>query len=263
MHGVSKREFLSRLKSSNDLFLHNSTQNKHEYFVGRGRPAILYDFFLSDQDRKSISEAENALQRKVKKVARDHKDALNSMLGRLNDRYDVEFSTLHLSMSRRMPIIINLRDKNVEVPLINWGSGTQNRTHILLSILQANRIKTRELRDNRITPIVLIEEPESFLHPSAQSEFGTVLQRLSEELAIQIIASTHSPFMLNQNDPDSTILLKRRVRREKQLETYPEETSGEDWMKPFADHLGIIPEEFRSWRDVIGTTKGAGFACGR
>ena len=253
---VSKREFLAKLKSSNNLFLHNSTQHRHEYYFGRGRPAILYDFFLSDQDRKSISEAENTLQRKVKRVARDHKEALNSMLGRLNDRYDVEFSTVDFSMSRRVPLSINLRDKNVEVPLTNWGSGTQNRTHILLSILQANRIKTRELRDNRITPIVLIEEPESFLHPSAQSEFGTVLQRLSEELAIQIIVSTHSPFMLNQSSPESNILLKRKVVRKRQLDTIAEETSGEGWMKPFADHLGIIPEEFHSWRDVIGNTKG-------
>jgi putative ATP-dependent endonuclease of the OLD family len=92
------------------------------------------------------------------------------------------------------------------------------------------------------------------LHPSAQAEFGAVLQSLSEQEAIQIIVSTHSPFMLNQVDPTSNILLKRVMQRGKALETIVGDTSGSEWMKPFADHLGIIPEEFQAWRDVIGSS---------
>src|SRR4051794_4907042 len=58
--------------------------------------------------------------------------------------------------------------------------------------------------------------------------------------------------MLNQVNPPSNILLKRRISRNKALETLVADTSGDEWMKPFADHLGIIPDEFTSWRDVIG-----------
>ena len=61
------------------------------------------------------------------------------------------------------------------MPLNDSGSGTQNRTQILMSVLQANRIKTNPSLDDKITPLVVIEEPESFLHPSAQSEFGRIL----------------------------------------------------------------------------------------
>ena len=250
---VSRRELLKSLRSSNCLLLHNSTQNTAEWFVSRGRPALLYEFSLSEKDRQSISEAEGALQRKVQQVAKAHKIALGSMLDKLKDHYDVEFSTLDFPRSRRVPLTINLSDKNVELPLDYWGSGTQNRTHALLSILRANRIRGREAPDNRTTPIVLIEEPESFLHPSAQAEFGSVLQNLAEEEAIQIIVSTHSPFMLNQVDPQSNILLRRRAHRGKFLETQVQDTSGDEWMKPFAEHLGVIPEEFKSWRDVIGS----------
>jgi predicted ATPase len=67
-----------------------------------------------------------------------------------------------------------------------------------MAILQANRIKTTAPPDDKITPLVVIEEPESFLHPSAQSEFGRILGALSAEFGIQIIATTHSPYMLNQ-----------------------------------------------------------------
>src|SRR3990167_975721 len=97
------------------------------------------------------------------------------MLGRLSEKYDVEFSQPEGYETRHMPLGINLKDKHVEVPLNDWGSGTQNRTHILMAILQAHRIKTKESPEEKITPIVVIEEPESFLHPSAQAEFGRIL----------------------------------------------------------------------------------------
>jgi putative ATP-dependent endonuclease of the OLD family len=255
LDAVATRQFLRTIRTSNQLLSHNSTASQEDYYISRGRHGVMYEFFLSKTDRKSLADAEIALQRRAKRVARDHKAALGSMLGKLKDNFEVEFTVPEASLaSRRMPLVINLSDRNVEVPLTNWGSGTQNRTYILLSILRASRIRNREAPDNRTTPIVLIEEPESFLHPSAQAEFGAVLQILSEEEAIQIIVSTHSPFMLNQVDPTSNILLKRVAQRGKSLETIVEDTSGSEWMKPFADHLGIIPEEFQSWRDVIGSS---------
>ena len=258
LDNVSRREFLRTLRSSNNLLSHNSTANTEEFYMTRGRPTVLYDFYLSQKDRTSMAQAEAVLQRQAK-VARDHKTVLGSMLGKLKDNFAVEFSMPDLSStvssSRRIPLQIALSDRSVEVPLTSWGSETQNRTHVLLSILPAGRIRSREAADNRTTPIVLVEEPESFLHPSAQAEFGTVLQALSEEESIQIIVSTHSPFMLNQSNPKSNILLKRLVQRGKTLETIVVDTSGSEWMKPFADHLGVIPDEFTAWREVIASTE--------
>jgi len=249
---VARREIIKTLASANNLLSHNSTGNEIDYFMSRGRLTIMYDFYLSEKDRKSLARAEAVLQKETNKLARDHKNLLGSMLGRLKDKYDVEFSVPDTSTSTsRMPLTIALNDKSVQVPLDNWGSGTQNRTYILLSVLQASRIRAKGPTDSRTTPIVLIEEPESFLHPSAQAEFGAVLQALSEEAGIQIIVSTHSPFMLNQRTPKSNILLKRRINRGKTLETIIEDTSGSEWMKPFADHLGVIPAEFQEWRNVI------------
>jgi hypothetical protein len=63
-----------------------------------------------------------------------------------------------------------LRDRNVKVPVNDWESGTQNRTYmhtyILMALLQADRIKLDSSPDEGITLIVVVEEPESFLHPS-------------------------------------------------------------------------------------------------
>ena len=154
-----------------------------------------------------------------------------------------------------MPIGINLRDKYVEVPLSDWGSGTQNRTQILMAILTSHRIKTTVLPDEKATPIVVIEEPECFLHPAAQSEFGKILHALAEEFCVQIIVTTHSPYMLNREEPASNILLLREARRGQESKTTVADTGGSQWMAPFAEHLGIEPSEFNSWRPVFSTYK--------
>ena len=152
-----------------------------------------------------------------------------------------------------MPLGINLKDKKVEVPINDWGSGTQNRTYILMSLLHAKKIKDLKGSEEKITPIVVVEEPESFLHPAAQAEFGALLRDLAQELGIQIIVSTHSPFMLNRVSPPSNILLRRHRRHRQLQETEIVDTAGENWMEPFSEHLGIVSPEFNNWRSLFSS----------
>ncbi len=249
------KEIVKKLKAANLMFLYNSTRGQEEaYHFYRGR-RFFYDFVLSEDEKNRLDQASREAERRLKAFAREHREDLNNILGRLSERYDVEFSPMERYTTRHMPLGINLKDKTVEVPLNDWGSGTQNRTHILMAILQANRIKTRESAQDKITPIVVVEEPESFLHPSAQSEFGRILCELSTDLGIQIITTTHSPYMLNRQNPSANILLCRDVKRRKQLQTIKVDTSGESWMAPFAQHLGIDNSEFKVWRPIFSSYK--------
>jgi len=179
---------------------------------------------------------------------------LSTLLGHLQEKYEVEFSIPDGMFSGNLPFEINLKDKNVDVPLSDWGSGTQNRTQIMMSILQANRIKSKP-DENKITPMVLIEEPESFLHPSAQAEFGRVLRDLANELKIQTIVTTHSPYMLSQENVSSNILLARKVHYGKVKETSVVEIQDESWMEPFSEILGLDNAEFGSWKKVLTSEK--------
>ncbi|MGB7989045.1 MAG: AAA family ATPase [Candidatus Methylophosphatis roskildensis] len=249
------KEIDKRIKDSSLLFLYNSTTRHEEFFFGRGRRRMFYEFVMSTDERKALDEAGKHIERRLRKLAKDHTDELSKILGRLTEKYDVEVSPLEGFAAREMPLGINLKDKNVEVPLSDWGSGTQNRTHILMAVLQANRIKTTGAPDDKITPIVVIEEPESFLHPSAQAEFGRMLRHLSEEFGIQILVTTHSPHMLNQEEGASNILLARETKRGKAYETVRVDTSGENWMAPFADHLGISSDEFASLKPLFSSDK--------
>lgn len=137
------------------------------------------------------------------------------------------------------------------MPLENWGSGTQNRTQILMTLFKARQISQSEASASKVTPILVIEEPEAFLHPSAQAEFGSALQAMAEEFHVPVIVTTHSPYMLNLAEPASNLLLERRYEYHKMRETILVDTAGEKWMEPFGLALGIDNEQFVPWKEAF------------
>jgi predicted ATP-dependent endonuclease of OLD family len=108
-----------------------------------------------------------------------------------------------------------------------------------------------EASAGKITPVIVIEEPESFLHPAAQAEFGRVLQDLAEEFQVQVIVTTHSPYLLSIGSPESNILLERRLRYKQLQETQRVDTAGDNWMEPFSLALGLESEEFKPWKRLL------------
>jgi predicted ATP-dependent endonuclease of OLD family len=58
--------------------------------------------------------------------------------------------------------------------------------------------------------LLLIEEPELFLHPQGIWRLKTALKELSNK-NYQIIITTHSPLMLNKNDIPKTLLIRKNV----------------------------------------------------
>jgi predicted ATP-binding protein involved in virulence len=248
------REIQKKFRSSSTLVLHNSTRNERSIFYAGGAYAEVLEATFSADDRKKIGEAQTRLQNSVKRAAKQHKEELDKLLGRLSDKFQVELSALSGGESNaKFPLSIKLTDKRVDISLSNWGAGTQNRTRIIISILEAIRMRSSESQENRLTPLFIVEEPESFLHPSAQAEFGQMLNSIAVELNLQIIATTHSPYMLNQSDPSANYLLERKVSRGSPKETAIVPTTGDNWMAPFAENLGIVPKEFSSWSSLFGT----------
>lgn len=61
---------------------------------------------------------------------------------------------------------------------------------------------------NRTTTLLLIDEPELYLHPQAIEILRNSLTILSNQ-GYQVIFSTHSPFMITQKDVGNTILVRK------------------------------------------------------
>ena len=146
-------EFVTRLRKSNSLFLHNSAEEQNPYiYAGPGRRRSYYEVLLSEDEQKKLSDAAKAVQKSLRRLVKGHKEVLGGLLGKLNEKYDVEFTTFENLGIQEMPLGISLKDKRVKVPISDWGSGTQNRTYILMSLLQAKRIKELEGSGEKITP---------------------------------------------------------------------------------------------------------------
>ena len=167
---------LRRIHFSPVISFHNSTQHSRPY----RRSSHGYLESLPSKSKESIQTKLKQVNKELSKALEKHKSELQTLIGRLQDKYEVGLTFSGIDMEfDRIPYEISLGEKNFDLPLEDWGSGTKNRTLILSSIFEAKNQIDLDDESNRITPIVIIEEPESFLHPSAQAEFGRVLQDLS------------------------------------------------------------------------------------
>lgn len=247
-------EIYQKISSSNIVFLHNSTNSYKQIFHPTGFRSF-HEMILSKDEKDELKKEQDRINRRVRKFAQDHRGELSDLLGRLEEKYEVELTVFEGLLRNSIPLGINLRDKNLEIPIDDWGAGTQNRTHIMMSILSASRIRQQAGDENRITPIIIIEEPESFLHPSAQAEFGRIIRGLARELEIQIIITTHSPYMLCQENHNSNILLDRTTFRGQLRSTKLVPVSDDKWMEPFGEILGLNDKFLEPWRDVVGASK--------
>ncbi|MDR0768218.1 MAG: ATP-binding protein [Methanosarcinales archaeon] len=243
-------EILKRLQNTECLIFHNSTrENDFERFI---RKTDRVKNFISSDNLETINKKQDELVKLVQKSLNFHQKELTDLLGNLEEKYEVSLSIQGINLEREQ-IEISLKEKGGALPLDDWGSGTRNRTLIFLNLLNAKRNQKSSIESDRFTPLVVIEEPESFLHPQAQAEFGRILQDLANTLQIQVIVTTHSPYLLSFDEPTSNILVERNtnLRSKKPSGSNIVETSGNKWFEPFALALGVNGEDFGPLKDLI------------
>lgn len=96
-----------------------------------------------------------------------------------------------------------------EYPLEFQGAGLQ-RTFLwsaIKSLAEVGKYKKGKKEINGEKPkILLIEEPESFLHPPAIREVREALYKIAELENWQIMITTHSPIFIDVSKPHTTII---------------------------------------------------------
>lgn len=120
---------------------------------------------------------------------------LDAFAGRVNDCFHKNGGreSILYSMNRDVEKILEVTTEirhpaqNVPRPISHMGKGM--RSIYLFSLLEAYT----QVEEN-LPSIIMIEDPEIFLHPSLQKVCGTILYRLSAKN--QVIFTTHSPNLL-------------------------------------------------------------------
>ena len=124
-----------------------------------------------------------------------------------------------------------------ETQITEKGAGLQNSSLIYLLYFIAKRFRPRNQFERKYF-IWAMEEPESFLHSGKQREIVEELQKYSD--VAQIIATTHSPLMLNRKDKDANILLKYQKLDDGVYTTaISDDINHRDLWKPYRDALGL------------------------
>ena len=245
--GADADEVLNRIRTARCIQFHNSTESwRPSQMLGASIPQ--HD--ISTRDLASLEKAYGTLNNAFGRVAKSRQRAIEELLERIEVSYRVGVSLPRFRLDY-LPFRIALGEQDYDIKLEDWGSGTRNQTYIMQRLIAARQISQSEPSARKITPVIVIEEPESFLHPHAQARLGRVLQDLSKDLDLQVIVTTHSPYLLSTKEPSANVLLQRRIFRRKARETERVDTTGDRWMAPFSQALGFDSAVFEPWKDLF------------
>lgn len=244
VEALKAEQVLAKFQSSKAVLFHISTEPRQPY----GYESTFRE--VAGQYTSEFETLKKSVDRNLNKVARKQQREMSELLGRLEEKYEVRLSMPPVDLAY-WPVNVTLGDRKITVGLHAWGSGTRNRTLIFMSLFRAKQLSEAPASATKVTPVIIIEEPECFLHPSAQAEFGRVLQELPGEFGVQVITTTHSPYMLSLKNRESNILLERHILYRQARETVRVETDHEAWMAPFGLALGISNDEFKPWHDLF------------
>jgi len=190
----------------------------------------IQDYFIreTENDTKKLKQVEEEIQNEMNVEAEAIK---NYMLDYTSFLQKVEITPNIVWKDAIKSVDVNFQfvGDSKPIPMSHKGSGYRR-----LFMVARFRYLAEKNKGNNI--IYLIEEPETFLHPSAQEDLLNSLNDLSEDN--QIIITTHSPVFTGSTDYDSVILCKKE---EQSIYEYADEDKKSDFIMHIVDELGIKP----------------------
>jgi predicted ATP-dependent endonuclease of OLD family len=190
----------------------------------------IQDYFSREtaDDTKKLRQVEKEIQKEMNNEAEAIK---NYMLDYTPSIKKVEIipNIIWKDAIKSVGVSFQFDEDEKLIPMSHKGSGYRR-----LFMVARFRYLAEKNKGNNI--IYLIEEPETFLHPSAQEDLLNSLNDLSEDN--QIIITTHSPVFTGSTDYDSVILCKKE---EQSIYEYADEDKKSDFIMHIVDELGIKP----------------------
>lgn len=186
-----KTVYIKRSESEKRWAGYRSQPKRTVYFAGMGLylPKIeIRDFVLRNASNISVLRTEP--------LAESSKNWACKILG---CSYDAMENNEVKHNDRKGEVVTVMRAGN-KYSEANMGCGEGRTQHII-----------RRLQTLPDKSLVLLEEPETSLHPSAQHEFGKYLIDVCIEKKHQILISTHSEYLLSALPSASRIYLDRSI----------------------------------------------------
>ena len=154
---------------------------------------------FQDAHATAFSDGEESLSSLTEDVTSQVESLVQAQYGAAKVRLDFDLPDATTFIKGGQLLVT---DGNYETPLCDKGTGMQRAVTLALIQVYSNmQHKTKEL-----APLtLLLDEPETWLHPRAQIQLGEALAKISEDEQLFLI--THSPYMLRSYSPTKHRLL--------------------------------------------------------
>lgn len=190
----------------------------------------------TNKDKSKIAQLTNEINELANDIKEEVSEELNKTTSKLQDNLrrifpdhtiDIEAQAGKLDLDKIVAGGTHLRVANADgqyYPLANQGSGLQ-RTFLwsaIEALADSGKMKNgRTSIKNEEQKILLVEEPESFLHPPAIRDAREALYKIAELPNWQVMLTTHSPVFIDVSKPHTTIV--RVDRKQNTTKTFSTE----------------------------------------
>ena len=206
-------------------------------------------------DRKKLTEKRERFATIRTEIEQLIQDSAAGLSKSLHDHFP-DVATIKLAMaSTELEDMIGtldiFADDGHETLMKQKGSGIQGASIIhMLRILRETA--PRGQHQKRLF-LWNIEEPETFLHPTAQRKLADMLQQQSKNT--QILITTHSPIFVQRKNPSANVLFKRE-KQDGHYATQRISLPGEDSLRPIRESLGTSLADSLSLHELVVIVEG-------
>ncbi|MGO3179783.1 MAG: AAA family ATPase [Brevibacterium linens] len=156
---------------------------------------------LSDAHKRAFGPDETeSFTVETTRLASDLKNLVDEQYGEANYRFDFGLPDANVFMKQG---ILHVDDGAGETPIGGKGTGMQRAVALGLIQLYA-RSAALGGAENATPLILMLDEPETWLHPSAQLRLGDALSKIGEKEQVFIV--THSPYLIRKFNSDDHLL---------------------------------------------------------
>lgn len=206
---------------------------------------IEYDKSRFRGAKQDLKKAFEGYQNGILEVLKDLAEDITPDFEKFNSAWGVEFQ-LETDIQKFRDLISDdvefyVKDKSDRV-IGSKGSGLQRIAYILLQTRIATKLKGK-------IPILLIDEPEAYLHPGLQQKLFDHLKILLDK-KIQIFVTTHSPcfidsFLLRNQfligvEIEEGVYYQRIKKKVNKIKTFEIDLDSIDGANKIRSHLGMM-----------------------
>ena len=160
----------------------------------------IIEYFDSErQEDKKLAIVETEIAEEMQKEAQSVKGYMDKYVSNLQ-KVEIKPTIVWKDAIKSVDVSFQFDGDSRPIPMNHKGAGYRR-------LFMVARFRYLAEKNKGLNVVYLIEEPETFLHPSAQNDLLNAFRDLSEDN--QVIITTHSPVFAGATNVESVVLCKR------------------------------------------------------